>query len=281
MRNTKVPELPEVQTIVDDLKKKVIGLKIVHVWLDWGKHLKNITPSRFRNNIKNALILDITRRAKNILISLDKNRLLVIHLKMTGNLLITRDAKIKNQKHVHMVFYLTKGNVMAFSDTRKFGKVLFGNTKDVLKLADLKEIGPEPLDPAFSFKDFENIITKRKRKIKPVLMDQKVLAGIGNIYADEILWSAKIYPGRFAHKLTKQELNEMYKSTRFILRKAIRFRGTSISDFKDTAGRPGRYANKLMVYGRIGLPCKRCDAPIKRIKLNGRSTHYCPNCQKN
>ncbi len=267
--------------MVNDLKKKIVGLRITRVSLDWERHLKNVTPSHFKKNIKGAQILGVTRRAKNILVSLDKNRLLVIHPKMTGNILITRDAKIKDQKHVHIVFYLTKGKAMAFSDVRKFGKVLFGNTRDILNLSDLKEIGPEPLHSTFSFKEFSDTISKRKRKIKPVLMDQKVLAGIGNIYADEILWSAKIYPGRLTNRLTKHELRRIYERMRSILSNAVRFRGTSISDFKDTAGRPGRYAGKLMVYGRAHLPCKRCGAPIKRTKLNSRSTHYCPNCQKN
>src|SRR3989344_2525876 len=245
-----MPELPEVQTIVNDLKKKIIGRKIIKVWLDWGRHLKYVTPAKFKRDIKGAKILDVSRRAKNILISLDRKRLLLIHPKMTGLLLV--GSNYKPQKHVHLIFYLTGRKFIAFSDVRKFGKVIYGSAEKVLKLPDLKEIGPEPFDVNLSLGGFKKIILSKNKKIKTALMDQKIIAGIGNIYADEILWASKIHPARISSKLSGENIKSIFKNMRLILGRAIQLRGTSISDFRDTTGRIGRYSKKLMAYGKEG-----------------------------
>src|SRR3989344_3624055 len=204
-----MPELPEVQTIVNDLKKKIIGRKIIKVWLDWERHLKYVSPSKFRRDIRGAKILGVSRRAKNILISLDKKRLLLIHPKMTGRLLVV--STYKPQKHVHLIFYLTGRKFIAFSDVRKFGKVIYGSAEKVLKLPDLKEIGPEPFDANLSLEKFKEIILSKNRKIKTALMDQKIIAGIGNIYADEILWASEIHPARISSKLNGENIKKFLK----------------------------------------------------------------------
>lgn len=272
-----MPELPEVQTIVNDLKREIVGRRILSVWVDWPRHIKYPSLKEFKRNIRGAKILGVTRRAKNIIILLDKDRILLIHPKMTGHLLVA--GKIKN-KHIHLIFHLDKGVTLAFSDVRKFGKVLFGKTQEVFKLPDLKDIGPEPLGKNFSFGDFKRVVSKHRRKIKEVLMDQKVIAGIGNIYSDEILWLSKIHPAKPANKLTDKELRNIYSRMRLILKRAISLRGASVSDFRDTSGKEGRYAGRLMIYGKVGKPCRRCGTAIKRIKINNRSAHYCPRCQK-
>lgn len=275
-----MPELPEVETIVNDLKKKIVGRKIVKVWLGWEKQVRYPSPRQFKQNIKGARIVGARRRGKNIIILLDKKRVLLIHLKMTGCLLVVKRIFNENRKHIHLIFYLDNGKILVFSDIRKFGKVLFGSEKEIFNLPDIRNIGPEPLNASFSFDDFKKIVLSRKKKIKSVLMDQKIIAGIGNIYSDEILWFSKIYPGKAAYKLTDRDIRDIYKYTRSVLKQAIRSRGTSISDFKDTSGRPGGYAKKLKVYGREEKPCRRCGNLIKKVRMNSRSASYCPTCQK-
>lgn len=271
-----MPELPEVQTLASDLKRKIVGQKIKSVLVIWPGHLKSHSPNNFKKEIAGAKILDVGRRAKNILIYLNKNRTLLIHPKMTGNLLLGKLNDFKHNKHVHLIFILSGPKVLAFSDIRKFGKVALGNKDEIM--ASLI-IGPEPLDKDFNFTNFKGIVSFKRRSIKTILMDQKNIAGIGNIYSDEILWLAKINPLRLANSLKEAELRRIFDHIKPLLRKAIKLRGTSISDFKDTAGEPGGYEKFLKVYGRAGAKCSRCGSLIIKVKINGRSGHYCPKCQ--
>ncbi|MEK7590244.1 MAG: DNA-formamidopyrimidine glycosylase [Patescibacteria group bacterium] len=300
-----MPELPEVQTVVNDLNKKVIGRKIAGVWFDWPKMLKDPLDQRkdkiahkhvkvFGKVVKGKKILKIARQGKNILIHLSGGLLLLIHQKMTGHLLVGK-WRIDGKKiiplepkeavtdpynsYIHLIFYLDNGKMLALSDLRKFAKVILGKTEQIKNLPELAKLGPDAMDPRFSFSDFNRIILSESRKIKQVLMDQEVIAGIGNIYSDDILWKAKIHPLKSANKLSGAELKEMWKAMRDILKKALRLRGTSTSDFRDTAGKKGKYGPQRLVYQREGEKCLRCGAKIKRIKIGGRSAHYCPKCQ--
>ncbi len=338
-----MPELPEVQTIVDDLNRKVVGRTITGVWYDWPKMLKDPLDQQrnkvahkhvafFEKTIKGLKILAVKRRAKNILVYLSKDFLMLIHLKMTGHLLVGKwkvsagggsasGGKSGKQiviplepkevvedsynQYVHVIFYLDpirsrspqggrshslkaraasngvdNGIMLGFSDMRKFGKVLFGTTGQIENLPELKKIGPEPLDPNFSVQEFIEIIRGEHRKIKQVLMDPEVIAGIGNIYSDDILWQAKIHPTRPADKLSGKEIKLVWKAMLSILTKAVKLRGTSFSDFRDTAGKEGHYADERLVYQRTGEPCRRCGTKINRIVIAGRSAHFCPACQK-
>lgn len=302
-----MPELPEVQTIVEDLNKKIVGRRITGVWFDASKIIKKSKAAEFQKQIKGLKIIDVQRRGKNILIYLtdDKrlitnNYLLLIHQKMTGHLLygkwkIRKVLKFKSLKveslikgplrekvndYIHLIFYFNNGWQMALSDLRKFAKVLFGRKEEIENLADLKKLGPEPFDKNLTVSKFKSLINKEKRKIKQVLMDQEVIVGIGNIYSDEILWQVKIHPFIPANKLTDNQLKDIYLAMRQILKKAIKLRGTSISDFRDTSGKSGAYADIRKVYAREGEKCQRCQNLIKRIKIGGRSAHYCPYCQK-
>ncbi len=278
-----MPELPEVQTVVNDLNRKVLGRKLVRVWFDWPRSIKGTTPNRFRREVRNLKIESITRRAKNIVFLL-KNRflkeyLLLIHLKMTGHILMGGPAGIKN-KHVHFTFFLSGNATMNLSDVRKFAKVVFGPRDKIEKSEHLAHLGPEPLDPAFKLTDFESLLKKQKRKIKQVLMDPKIIAGIGNIYSDEVLWLSKTSPLRPANSINKHEASALYKAIKKILKGAIRLRGSSTSDFRDTSGLSGRYGAKHQVYRRLGEPCPRCGKDIKRVRIGGRSAHYCAHCQR-
>ncbi|MEX2033235.1 MAG: bifunctional DNA-formamidopyrimidine glycosylase/DNA-(apurinic or apyrimidinic site) lyase [Candidatus Colwellbacteria bacterium] len=292
-----MPEGPEVETIVNDLNRKVVGRRIVGVWTDWPKMIKT-GDEALRKGIKGVKIKFVRRRGKNILIDLDKDRLLLIHQKMTGHLLVGK-WKIKKEDpkyrpvplvkgplqervndFIRLIFYLDNGQMLGLSDMRRFAKVLFGKREFIENLKELKNLGVDPTDPKTTFKDFAAAITKRTRNIKQVLMDQTVISGVGNIYADDILWFVRIHPLRRANDLTDRELKNIWLATRSILKKAIKLRGTSTADFRDTSGKPGRYGMELLAYQRTGKPCKRCKTPIKRIKIGGRSAHFCPRCQK-
>ncbi len=308
-----MPELPEVQTVVSDLKKKVVGRKITGLWFDWPKTISIVFADKrglqrgsarkskqfqklLEKIIKGKKILDVRRRAKNILIYLSGDLLMLIHLKMTGHLLIGKWQIVNSKKvipiepkeivddpynkYIHLIFYLDNGKMLGFSDLRKFGKAVLGTVEQIENLPEIRNLGPEPLDPSFKFIKFVKSIKSEKRKIKQVLMDPEVIAGIGNIYSDDILWQSRIHPLRRADSLSEKELKVMWKAMRAILAKAIRLRGTSISDYRDTAGKEGKYADYRLVYQREDEPCQRCGTKIARLKLGGRSAHFCPKCQK-
>lgn len=290
-----MPELPEVQTIVDDLNKKIIGRRITGAWFDFKKLIKKPAAKDFKKLIKGKKILRVGRRAKNILIYLSGDLLLLIHQKLTGHLLVGK-WKVKGSRvipiepkeaikdpqnqYIHLILYLDEGRILALSDLRKFAKVILGPKNEVENLPDLKALGPEPLDPSFKVNKFISLISSKKGKIKQVLMDQAVIAGIGNIYSDEILWLAKIHPFKAANKLSEKELKNLYSAMKKILNKALKMRGTSISDYRDTAGKKGYYNQARLVYQREGEKCRRCGVKIKRVKMGGRSAHYCLACQR-
>lgn len=290
-----MPELPEVQTVVNDLNKRIIGRRIINVWSDWQKTVKKPDFKKFVYLIKEKKILKIERRAKNLLFYLSDDLMMLSHLKMTGHWLIGK-WEIKNMgviplepkevitdpynKYIHLIFYLDNGKMLALSDLRKFAKILLGTTEEIKNLEEIKKLGPEPLDRSFKIEEFIKLIKSERGKIKQVLMNQEVISGIGNIYADEILWLAKIHPFKPANKLSEKELREVYKDIKIILNKSLKLRGTSSSDYRDTAGKKGEYHKHLLAYQREGEKCNRCGTLIKRVKLGGRSAHYCPKCQK-
>ncbi|MDP3003939.1 MAG: zinc finger domain-containing protein, partial [Candidatus Azambacteria bacterium] len=171
--------------------------------------------------------------------------------------------------------------MMGFSDLRKFGKILVADEKDFKNLEDVKNIGPDPLTPKFGFNEFKSLISKKRGPIKKILIDQNIVSGIGNIYSDEILFVAKIHPLKKTEELGDKELKAIFTATKKILKKAIKLRGTSTSDYRDTAGKAGRYTKARLVYQREGENCPRkCVGIIKRIKIGGRSAHFCSHCQK-
>jgi len=290
-----MPELPEVETTIRDLNKKILGREIQDIWTDFPKMIK-IPKSfeQFKKEIKDKKIEKVWRRGKNILFDLSGRKTLLIHQKLTGHLLLGKwelergqwQAKIPGplvedpmNKFLHLMFWLDNGQMLALSDLRKFAKVELLDQKILEK--ELSFFGPEPLEKDFTFEKFKECLAKkRKGKIKQVLMDQEVISGIGNIYSDEILWEAKIHPFKDVSKLEKGQLKKIYQAMRKILPKAIELGGESISDFRRILGERGYFDKERKVYRREGEKCRRCGTIIKKLKLAGRSAHFCPNCQK-
>lgn len=288
-----MPELPEVETTVKDLKAKVLNRTFVDVWTDFRKMIKKPKDfGDFKKNIQGKKIQKIYRKGKNIIFELSGGLSLLIHQKLTGHLLVGK-WKLKNGKwtppsgplsekinrFLHLLFPLDNGQMLALSDLRKFAKVELWKTEELKNSKELRSLGPEPLARDFTFQKFKEILSGKRGKIKQVLMDQTVIAGIGNIYSDEALWRAKIHPFKDVSRLKEKELKELYKNIREVLKKAIELQGESISDYRTPTGEKGGFDKLRKVYRREGEKCSRCGATIKRLKLGGRSAHFCPNCQ--
>ncbi|PIP23367.1 MAG: formamidopyrimidine-DNA glycosylase [Candidatus Nealsonbacteria bacterium CG_4_10_14_0_2_um_filter_38_17] len=290
-----MPELPEVETTVRDLKKKVLSRTFIDVWADSKKNIKK--PGKFevfKKEIKGRKINEVGRRGKNILIFLSGDKTLLIHQKLTGHLLLGK-WRLKDgswmpllkgpleepvNKFIHLVFWLSGDLMLALSDLRKFAKIELWDSKELECSEVFRKLGPDPLNKDFTFKKFEEALKNKRGKIKKVLMDQNVIAGIGNIYSDEILWEAKIHPLKEVSRLSKQELKKIYLAMKKILQKAIILKGDSMSDYRLLTGEKGDYQEVQKVYQREGKGCPWCGGTIKRVKINGRSAHYCPQCQK-
>lgn len=289
-----MPELPEVETTVVDLRKKVLRRTFVDVWTDFEKMIKKPKSFHsFKKELINRKIKKIRRRAKFILFDLSGDKTLLIHQKLTGHLLLGKwqrkngqwlaSSSLLSEKintYIHLLFTLDNGEMLALPDLRKFAKVELWNTKELVESKEMKRLGPEPLEKDFTFKRFQEALRGRKGKIKQVLMNQEVIAGIGNIYSDEILFEAKVNPFKPASELTLGELKRIYNFIIKILKKAVRLRGESMIDWRDPQGGKGFYDEHRKVYRRGGEKCPRCKTIISRKKIGGRSAHFCPKCQK-
>lgn len=291
-----MPELPEVETTVKGLKLKVLGGTFIDVWSDWKKLVKSPKDFEvFKKNIKGKRINNIWRRAKNIIIDLSDGHSLLIHQKMTGHLLagkweqadgVWKPADKKSplndpyNRFLHLIFFFKDGKMMALSDARKFAKVELWKTDELLNSKEFKSLGPEPLEKSFTFEKFKEVFKNKKGKIKQVLMDPAVIAGIGNIYASEILWQAKVHPEKGVAKLTEKELSLIYDAIKKVLALGVKLGGESFSDYRKPDGSKGDFDSERNVYKREGQKCHRCGGKIKRIKVGQRSAFYCPNCQK-
>lgn len=283
-----MPELPEVETIVRGLKRFVPGLKITNMWTDV------LNFRKIKKNVVGEKILSVGRRGKNILASLTHNKTLLIHQKMTGHLMYGKWMRRKNKwesvlpgpmrddpenRFIHLVLFLSNGRQLALCDMRKFAKAVVLPTEKISK--EFEKMGLEPFDKKFNFQNFSKIIKNKKGKIKSVLMDQTVIAGIGNIYSDEILWLAGVHPLKKTFRLKEAELKKISKAIRLVLKKAIKARGSSYIDYRDAQGKKGRYQEMQNAYGLKGEKCKKRDGGIiEKIKVGGRSAHFCSAHQK-
>ncbi len=290
-----MPELPEVQTVVSDLNRKIKGYKIVDFWTEWGKSVQDISIADFKKKIIGRKIEKAERKGKNILIFLSGGWVILVHLKMTGHLLVKKEMTSKKEKknfdekvnqYLHHKWQLTKGRKsisLEFSDLRKFGKIRLINKKDLKKDSELERLGVDPLTKDFTFEKLECILKEKKtRMIRNILLDQSLISGIGNIYVSEILFDSKINPERLVGDLSKKEIEILQKNIIKILKDAIVKRGTSDSDYRDTSGSKGSFQNFLKVYNREHRNCKRksCSGKIQRKKIQQRSSFACSKCQK-
>lgn len=271
-----MPELPEVETIKRDLSRLVIGKKILDITTDSPKQVKP-SLAEVKKGVVGSTIKALKRRGKLLQIMLSNGKILTVHLKMTGRLLVRKkDTPKDNWQHV--VLKLSGEKELRFADSRKFGWLrLIENSEKLEEL--LVDLGSEPLD-GFSIEELRTILASTSRAIKIVLMDQKKIAGIGNIYACEALFLAKIDPRRSANKINRKEVKGIYQAIRKVLRAGIKYRGASDQYYLDALGHKGSYQDHFLVYGREGQSCRKCKkAKIKKIKLGGRGTNYCPACQ--
>lgn len=269
-----MPELPEVETVVRALRPELVGRAIISVWNDWPRHVARPDVKELGSRLRGARIESIWRRGKYLMFELDTPDTLVIHLKMSGHLAVVNEDEPRHA-HVHTAFGLEDGRELRFRDMRKFGKVyLVDDVDDVVG-----GLGPEPLDGAFTPAVLTERLAGRRRALKPLLLDQSVIAGVGNIYADEALFAARIHPERTADSLAPEEITALHAGIQAVLRLGIAREGASIDLYVKPDGQKGDMQNAVMVFRRTGLPCYACGGPIERIKLGGRSTHYCPHCQ--
>lgn len=266
-----MPELPEVETIKRDLEKIILNKKISRVIIHNPAVIRQIQPDKFKKELEGATVKNILRKAKVLILELSNGKSLVIHLKMTGQLVYPGDAKKSR-----VSFYLSDGKILDFNDQRLFGELRLLDDWQDLKF--IQGLGPEPF--GLGIEKFKEMLTKKKTKIKTLLMDQTFISGIGNLYAAEGLFRAGIHPERAAASLSDKEKERLFNSIKDVLSAAIKYGGSSVDDYVRVSGERGDYARHHKVYGREGKPCLVCKTPIKRISLGGRGTYFCPKCQK-
>ena len=274
-----MPELPEVQTVVDNLNSLgIVGRCFIAAEVRWPKTVDGASPGDFIQNIKGCTIQQILRRGKYIVIHLSHGKTLLIHLRMTGRLNWEPAGKARN-KHEHVILRVKGKGELRFQDTRKFGRITMTSTPETV----LGKLGPEPLTRAFTAFRFGGMLHSRSRAVKPLLLDQKFIAGLGNIYVDESLWKAGIHPLRLSGSLSETEVGRLHRAIRHVLKKGLRNLGTTLGsgegNFYSVAGRRGRNADELYVFRRTGESCPRCGTRIERIIVAQRSSHICPQCQ--
>jgi formamidopyrimidine-DNA glycosylase len=295
-----MPELPEVETVARDLHRAVAGATIRDATVSWDRTIRHPQPpERFVAEIAGATIRRVGRRAKTVLLYLEDGRVMTVALRMTGALLVLPEGTPPDP-YVRVAFVLADGRELRYRDVRKFGRIGLwpgGGLRSVgagrgsrsKRVAEggkryrIGEVfsghGPEPLSAGFTVERLKERLARRSAKVKTLLLDQSFIAGVGNIYADEALWRARLHPLRAADTLSEDEVRRLHRSIRKVLRQGIANRGTSVSDYVSTDGEPGDNAERLMVYRRTDQPCYRCGRPIRRLVVAQRSAHFCPRCQ--
>jgi formamidopyrimidine-DNA glycosylase len=275
--NRAVPELPEVETVVRDLRPHLVGRRIASV--EVGKYsLRRPWLPEWENRLIGRSVREVRRRGKWIVVGLEGGPVLVIHLGMTGQLMVM-PARQPRLDHTHLIMGLGRGaQQLRFRDIRRFGSVtLFDDAAGLERFFSEAGLGPEPFDLERQYWQARLAVTSRC--LKAVLLDQRVVAGVGNIYADESLFQARLHPSQRGRETSTDEANRLRRAMVTVLKRAINKRGSSIRNYVGGSGLQGQYQNEFRVYGRSGAPCPRCGTLIERIRLAGRSTHYCPRCQ--
>lgn len=273
-----MPELPEVETVRRSLLACVKGLGVTAVRVTLSKLLRNASVEEFTQSIVGRVILDIDRRGKYLLFRLSGSYTLVVHLRMTGQLRYSSPSQ-PLLPHTHIVLFLSDGQELRYTDIRQFGFWFYGPNEQILEASRVSTLGVEPLSDQFSTAVLQDLLAERKGNIKAFLLNQQLIAGVGNIYADEALFAAGLHPSRTVNTLELGEVTALRDALRDVLQQGVNMRGTSFSDYVDGLGLRGSFQYELKVYGRKGKPCLSCGQAIERIVVAGRGTHFCPHCQ--
>ena len=274
-----MPELPEVQTVINYLNQTIKGQKIINIEVLAEKMLKNSSEKDFKAILSDSTILDIKRIGKYLIFHLDNGYVMVSHLRMEGKYFVKDKSESVDDKHIHLIFELSDKN-LCYHDTRKFGTFTIYKTEDFMSSTELIKISMDPLSIDFDGQYLFDKVNKSKKAIKTLLLDQAIVSGIGNIYACEILFSAKVSPYRIGSEVTLEECHLIAKESTRILKLAIENKGTTVSSFSFDNNHSGTFQKYLNVYGRANKDCNECNNLIIKDYLNKRGTYYCSHCQK-
>ena len=278
-----MPELPEVETIRRDLEKEVVGKRVKTVEVKGKRSVRrHKTSTEFRGRLEGKKVAGVRRAGKYLLVDLEGGDVLVVHLGMSGQLLRAKSAKEVMGKHTHVVVTFTQGGQLRFVDPRTFGELFVTSADELTKeVPELEHLGFDPLEDVMSWARFGMMLADRHSLLKALLMDQKFVAGIGNIYSDEILFAAGLRYDRPSDSLSAQEVRRLYRSMVETLTEAVKLRGSSLADeqYRDLYGETGDYQGQHQVYDREGQPCRRCRNAVVKVKVNGRSAFLCEHCQ--
>ncbi|QHX36941.1 DNA-formamidopyrimidine glycosylase [Spiroplasma sp. BIUS-1] len=274
-----MPELPEVETVIRILNKKVKGLTIENVKITYPNLVKtDISISDFENKVKGRKIDNISRIAKHIIFELQEI-VLISHLRMEGKWFVYDKGDVYDPKHVEAIFELSNNKMLIYNDTRKFGTLHLQDKNDFKNQNPIAKVGPEPFDNSINGQYLMDVMSKSNKHIKTVLLDQTKISGIGNIYADEILFDSKIHPEKRASSLSLKDFENILDSSKKILKKSIDLGGSTIDSYQPEQGIDGKFQNELKVHLRKAKPCFECGKIIEKIKVNGRGTYFCSQCQ--
>ncbi len=277
-----MPELPEVESLRRILARSAVGRTVVEAIVRESRLRRMVAPD-LAEAIAGRTIEAVGRRAKYLMIELSGGHLMMVHLGMSGSLTHRRkdfDGAPFDPRHDHVEFTFDDGSRLVYNDPRRFGLLKLVARAEVESIVELKGLGPEPFADEFNAEYLWRVSRGRSAAIKNLLMDQRIVAGVGNIYASEILFRARVRPSRRAGRVTRAELEQIATITAAVLREAIGSRGTTFRSYRDSRGQPGRFASKLRVYDREGQPCLECTTPIRAATIGQRSSFYCPHCQK-
>jgi formamidopyrimidine-DNA glycosylase len=278
-------ELPEVEVVRRDLEKDVVGRRVAAVEVRRMKNTKRVirrhkTPKELRDRLVGHKLTRAERKGKYVLLHLDDGNVLVVHFGMTGRFL-RGNKRLPLDNHTHVIVTFQTGGDLRFVDPRTFGEMFVTAGDELGKVRELAHLAIDPLESMFTWQQFSGALANRATKLKPLLLDQQFISGLGNIYSDEVLFAAGLRHDRASDELSAQEVRRLYRAIQETVQEAIRFRGTTLGDeaYVDLYGKPGEYQHELKVYGRRGEPCRRCRTPIQVVKYSGRNSFFCPQCQ--
>jgi formamidopyrimidine-DNA glycosylase len=278
-------ELPEVEVMRRDLEKDVVPRKVAKAEVRASKNAMRVIRrhgkrKEFTDRVVGRKFTKVERRGKYVLIHMDNGDVLVVHFGMSGQF-IRGNKRQALPPHTHVVIDFQQGGDLRFVDPRTFGELFVATPDELGKVKELQHLAIDPLDHVFTWQAFGGALANRAAKLKALLMDQKFISGLGNIYSDEVLFAAGLRHDRMSDTLSSQEVRRLYRALQEVLQDAIRYRGTTLEDeaYVDLFGKPGEFQNELKVYGRAGQPCRRCRSPIEAVKISGRNAYFCPQCQ--